>query len=136
MVLKCFAALFHCRQAVMTAATFQMEENSVKQQPYYLTVRLSILLILVVLTWSFAPASSSKVSQPQECSKCEGKCQSWVDKCKEGSQYACYKAAACLCKCNLDAGGCGSSKEALQECYEKNEKLAKELSPLELQRER
>lgn len=66
---------------------------------------------------------------PQECAKCEGKCKSWIDKCKDGSQYACYKAAACLCKCNLDAGGCGSSKEALQECYEKNEKAAKELGP-------
>jgi hypothetical protein len=65
----------------------------------------------------------------QECAKCEGKCKAWIDKCKEGGQYACYKAAACLCKCNLDAGGCGSSKEALQECYEKNEKLAKDLGP-------
>jgi hypothetical protein len=65
----------------------------------------------------------------QECAKCEGKCKAWIDKCKDGGQYACYKAAACLCKCNLDAGGCGSSKEALQECYEKNEKLAKELGP-------
>lgn len=63
----------------------------------------------------------------QECSKCEGYCKSWVDKCKEGGQYACYKAASCLCKCNLDAGGCGSDRNALKECYEKNEKLAKDL---------
>jgi hypothetical protein len=119
----------------------------VKLQPD-MKVRLSILPILVVLMLSFSAASSSKVSQPsatessicvlepQECSKCEGKCKSWIDKCKDGGQYACYKAAACLCKCNLDAGGCGSSKEALQECYEKNEKLAKDLGPQELQRKR
>ena len=41
--------------------------------------------------------------------------------CKEGRQYPCYKAAPYLYKCNLDAGDCGSSKEALQECYEKKE---------------
>lgn len=73
-----------------------------------------------------APVSSTVLAQ-QECAKCEGKCKAWIDKCKEGGQYACYKAAACLCKCNLDAGGCGSSKKALEECYEENEKLAKEL---------
>jgi hypothetical protein len=71
------------------------------------------------------PATVIKL--PQECAQCETKCKAWVDKCKEGGQYACYKAAACLCKCNLDAGGCGSSKEALKECYEQNEKSAKEL---------
>jgi|SRR6185369_5062256 len=104
-------------------------------------ITLPILLTFIVLLVVFSVATSSKVSRAaagesvptvvaqQECSKCEGKCKSWVDKCKEGGQYACYKAAACLCKCNLDAGGCGSSKEALQECYEKNEKLAKDLEP-------
>lgn len=69
------------------------------------------------------------VTAQQECAACESKCVSWIKKCKEGGQYACYKAAACLCKCNLDAGGCGSSKEALRECYEQNEKLARELGP-------
>lgn len=106
------------------------------------TLLLFSSLIAVGLTHSFSRAASSKPSAatakaavislvvaPQDCSKCEGKCKSWIDKCKDGGQYACYKAAACLCKCNLDAGGCGSSKEALQECYEKNEKLAKELEP-------
>lgn len=100
-----------------------------------------VLSIFTVLMLSFLVVTLSRVSraaakenraatvEPQECAKCEGKCKSWVDKCKEGGQYACYKAAACLCKCNLDAGGCGSSKEALQECYEKNEKLAKDLEP-------
>lgn len=67
------------------------------------------------------------VEFPQECAECENKCKAWIDKCKEGGQYSCYKAAACLCKCNLDAGGCGSSKDALKECYEKNEKSAREL---------
>jgi hypothetical protein len=67
------------------------------------------------------------VAPTQECAQCESHCKAWVDKCKEGGQYACYKAAACLCKCNLDAGGCGSSKDALRECYEQNEKAAKAL---------
>ena len=106
-----------------------------------LRVKISLVSSLMVLMLGFSAESSSKISpaianensvsvlEPQECSKCEGKCKSWIDKCKDGGQYACYKAAACLCKCNLDAGGCGSSKEALQECYEENEKLAKELGP-------
>jgi hypothetical protein len=72
-------------------------------------------------------SATTVVTFPQECAQCENKCKAWVDKCKEGGQYACYKAAACLCKCNLDAGGCGSSKEALKECYEQNEKSAREL---------
>ena len=77
--------------------------------------------------------STTVVTLHQECAQCEDKCKAWVDKCKEGGQYACYKAAACVCKCNLDAGGCGSSKEALKECYEQNEKSAKELESPEQQ---
>ena len=69
----------------------------------------------------------SPVTAVQECTKCEGKCKAWVEKCKDGSQYGCYKASACLCKCSLDAGGCGSSKQALEDCNEENEKRAKEV---------
>jgi len=82
-----------------------------------------------------SPSASAAGSQPRvidasaDCEDCEGRCSSWINKCKEGGQYGCYKAAACLCKCNLDEGGCGSSKEALRECYEENEKLARDLSP-------
>lgn len=61
------------------------------------------------------------------CSECAGKCQHFVDDCKKGGQAACYRAAACLCQCNLDAGGCGSSREALQKCVDENTKRAKEL---------
>jgi hypothetical protein len=105
-------------------------------------VLLLSCLTAVGLAYNFSPASSplplvdaaeaaevSTVFAAQECAKCEGKCKTWIDKCKEGGQYGCYKAAACLCKCNLDAGGCGSSKKALEECYEENEKLARELGP-------
>jgi hypothetical protein len=79
-------------------------------------------------------AAEIGVAQPavvegQQCAQCESTCKSWIDQCKQGGQYACYKAAACLCKCNLDAGGCGSSKEALRECYEQNEKSARDLGP-------
>jgi hypothetical protein len=76
-----------------------------------------------------AVSAFAVVTAQQECAACESKCDAWVQKCKDGGQYACYKAAACLCKCNLDAGGCGSSKDALRECYEQNEKLARELGP-------
>jgi hypothetical protein len=77
-----------------------------------------------------SPAALTVTAQ-QECAACATKCEAWLKKCKEGGQYACYKAAACLCKCNLDAGGCGSSKDALRECYEENEKRARELGPPE-----
>ena len=82
-----------------------------------------------------SPSASAARSQPQviealaDCADCESRCDSWISKCKEGGQYACYKAAACFCKCNLDEGGCGSSKDALRECYEENEKLARDLEP-------
>ena len=82
-----------------------------------------------------SPSVSAAKIQPKvieassDCADCESRCDAWINKCKEGGQYACYKAAACLCKCNLDEGGCGSSKEALRECYEENEKLARELDP-------
>lgn len=104
------------------------------------TVLLFVCFTAIGLTLGFtrgassvAPVEAANVVLPpaviasQECAKCEGKCKAWIDKCKDGGQYACYKAAACLCKCNLDAGGCGSSKKALEECVEQNEKLAKEL---------
>ena len=101
----------------------------------------AVVLMLLGFSLSFSTMTSSRGStgatiepptievEPQECSECEGKCKPWIDKCKAGGQYGCYKAAACLCKYNLDAGGCGSSKEARQKCYEENEKLAKELEP-------
>ena len=115
---------------------FGSKENVVKKQTGSTRLRFAVVLTLIGLVLLSSRATSSNItsascSAPQECSKCEGKCKAWIDKCKEGGQYACYKAAACLCKCYLDAGGCGSSKEALQECYEKNEKLAKELGPAE-----
>jgi len=115
-------------------------DTLMKKQTGAMRLRLAVALGLMLISSratssNIVPAncstSSATATEPQECSKCEGKCKAWIDKCKEGGQYACYKAAACLCKCNLDAGGCGSSKEALQECYEKNEKLAKELGPVE-----
>ena len=74
-------------------------------------------------------AETELIEASSDCADCESRCDSWISKCKEGGQYGCYKAAACLCKCNLDEGGCGSSKEALRECYEENEKLARELDP-------
>jgi hypothetical protein len=61
------------------------------------------------------------------CEKCTDNCKARTDECKDGSVKACYLAAACLCQCNLDAGGCGSDKEALQKCVRDNEKNAREL---------
>jgi hypothetical protein len=62
-----------------------------------------------------------------DCKDCTERCSGKIDDCKKGGQKACYLAAACLCQCNLDEGGCGSSKDALKKCVEDNEKAAKEL---------
>lgn len=71
-------------------------------------------------------ARSASVSQ-SPCEKCGDTCQAKTDECKNGSVKACYLAAACLCQCNLDAGGCGSDKEALEKCVRDNEKNARDL---------
>lgn len=62
------------------------------------------------------------------CEQCAEKCSSKAQDCKDGSVKSCYLAAVCLCQCNLDAGGCGSSKEQLQQCVDDNQKLADELN--------
>lgn len=94
---------------------------------------ITLVSALIVIGSSLWTPTSRKLGRMEpgnlvsDCAKCSPKCRSWTDKCVTGSQYACYKGAACLCKCNLDEGGCGSEKDALRECYEKNEKLAKDL---------
>jgi len=65
--------------------------------------------------------------QGTACSECTSTCQARVDECKAGRMSSCYRAAQCLCQCNLDAGGCGSSREALQRCVDENKKLADEM---------
>jgi hypothetical protein len=61
------------------------------------------------------------------CGQCEAKVAPLVQACKDGSIKSCYQAAAALCQCNLDAGGCGSDREALRECVRDNNRLAAEL---------
>ena len=71
--------------------------------------------------------------QDNECGKCAhaleegGKCADQTKACKDGSVRACYLAAACACQCQLDAGGCGSDRDALKQCIEKNEKNAHDM---------
>ena len=71
------------------------------------------------------PGCAASPGLPTACSECAGVCKHFVDECKDGNQASCYRAAACLCQCNLDAGGCGSSHEALQKCVDENTKIAK-----------
>ncbi len=47
--------------------------------------------------------------------------------CKNGSMSACYLAAAELCQCNLNNGGCGTSASALQQCVSQNTASAQQL---------
>ncbi|HEY6806247.1 MAG TPA: hypothetical protein VI306_21895 [Pyrinomonadaceae bacterium] len=68
--------------------------------------------------------SGATMTDVQECAKCADICKPWVEQCSQGQQYSCYKALACQCKCNLKAGGCGSSKKYLRACYKENTKKA------------
>jgi hypothetical protein len=61
------------------------------------------------------------------CGQCEAKVAPLTQACKDGSIKSCYLAAAALCQCNLDAGGCGSDRDALRECVRDNKRLADEL---------
>jgi hypothetical protein len=71
--------------------------------------------------------STVAVGQVAPCAQCSDKCSNYMEDCKKGGQASCYRAAACLCQCNLDAGGCGSSTDALQQCVDDNNKKAKDL---------
>lgn len=72
-------------------------------------------------------AAAIPVMVQSACGACENKCANVIQQCKDGSVKACYQAAACLCQCNLDAGGCGSAISALQKCVDDNTKLAREM---------
>lgn len=64
------------------------------------------------------------------CGQCASRCEALMSQCKSGAvpvQSACYLAAACLCRCNLDGGGCGSSEGFLRTCVLENESRARQL---------
>ena len=63
------------------------------------------------------------------CGGCASKCEPLAKSCREttNAQSACYRATACLCQCNLDAGGCGTSTSALQQCVQENTAKAQQL---------
>ena|ERR1041384_7486489 len=74
-----------------------------------------------------ASATGAALAMAAPCSECPKECESHINACKDGSVKECYLAAACLCQCNLDAGGCGSDKEALRKCVTENKKNARDL---------
>lgn len=83
-------------------------------------------LVLAALTLSTGSVSLSQTP----CAACSTsqEVKDRTQECKDGSVKSCYLAAAALCQCNLDAGGCGSSTQALKECVAKNRKSAEDLS--------
>jgi hypothetical protein len=74
-------------------------------------------------------AQAQMAFQATECSNCTNNADytRYLAECKGGSVRSCYLAAAALCQCNLDAGGCGSSTDALRTCVEQNRKQAQDL---------
>lgn len=75
----------------------------------------------------FEPVALTPSPHATDCSECAERVQPLVEQCKQGQMSACYRAAQYLCQCNLDAGGCGSSREALQQCVDENKKLADQM---------
>lgn len=74
-------------------------------------------------------ANSASVSAAA-CAQCnaDSTYSSLMSECKNSrGQSACYRAAAYLCQCNLNAGGCGSSRSALQQCVRDNNANAQSL---------
>lgn len=61
------------------------------------------------------------------CKGCDASCSADKAACAKGTQRSCYLAAACLCRCNLSAGGCGSDVDALRRCAGDNEANARKL---------
>ncbi|NVN97295.1 hypothetical protein HXX01_03650 [Candidatus Nomurabacteria bacterium] len=57
------------------------------------------------------------------CSQCTSRCKGY------GKGMAdLYREAACLCQCNYDAGGCGSSRSFLLQCVRENNANAMKLN--------
>jgi hypothetical protein len=75
-----------------------------------------------------AKSASASPAGGGECRDCTNACEQRISACQAGSVKACYQAAACLCRCNLEQGGCGSSTDALRKCVDENERLAREVS--------
>jgi len=75
-----------------------------------------------------AKSTSASPAGGEACRDCTNACEQRIAACQAGSVKACYQAAACLCRCNLEQGGCGSSTDALRTCAEENERLAREVS--------
>lgn len=73
-----------------------------------------------------SPRNGSGGANSAACGGCKSAPQQAA--CANGSQAACYLAAAWLCQCNLNAGGCGSTPAALQQCISQNQASAASLN--------
>ncbi len=66
---------------------------------------------------SAAPAAPAVAVLPAACGTCASvRCAVSFAACGAGSAGACGEAAACVCACQLEQGGCGGSLEALRRC--------------------
>lgn len=54
-------------------------------------------------------------------------CGALKQACQQGGQAACYRAAACVCRCHLNKG-CSGSQAQLQQCVQENEANAQRLN--------
>lgn len=62
------------------------------------------------------------------CDNCQdGECKADWTACQSGSQSGCYRAAACICRCQQRLGGCGTSASSLAFCVSSNTERASQL---------
>lgn len=60
------------------------------------------------------------------CNACaqNGEVAQYRSQCSSGVMSACYRAAAALCQCQLNSGGCGGNVQQLQRCVDTNTQTA------------
>jgi hypothetical protein len=71
------------------------------------------------------PAATDTAQAADDCTTaCDQQCAYVRGECQGGSTASCYRAASCLCACNLAHGGCGSAPDALEQCVRENDEKA------------
>jgi TPR repeat protein len=65
------------------------------------------------------PHAEQRPTPKPDCASCAGTCSNLTARCQT-SMAACYEAAACLCRCERERGGCGLSISSLDQCIVDN----------------
>lgn len=69
-------------------------------------------------------ASPASGGASPACEACAARCDEFVLTCQSGVTADCQRFSACVCRCQLEAGGCGQTSARLTQCIETNEARA------------